>query len=216
MQAWPISFSVPTHTALEIKTRSKLVHIESSTDLGLVGVIKKNDPLFIWDQELYGPYGLEAARVYLVAMWRKPIWESIQLWARSSRRWGERERQILLMLLKLDYHMCLCWKNFSLSSYMSFTLSLPQQSQHLRYHMCGSFPHPAVLCDTSWVSYTLTEVWQYLTGESTRSHRLRAKSHQTVPGFRWHLQVLGPHITHNFNLTQLQIRVSHDSHFRFK
>ena len=48
-------------------------------------------------------------------------------------------------------------------------------------------------CDTSLMSYNLTQFWHHLLGESTRSHMLRPQSCKTVPAlhhFRCHSQVV--------------------------
>lgn len=36
-------------------------------------------------------------------------------------------------------------------------------------------PHQAILCDTDWASYLLTQFWHYLLGTNVRSHRFRAQ-----------------------------------------
>ena len=45
----------------------------------------------------------------------------------------------------------------------------------------GIFPHQMILCDTSWVSYNLTQFWNCLPGDSIRFHKLRAQPCQTAP-----------------------------------
>ena len=45
----------------------------------------------------------------------------------------------------------------------------------------GFFSHQAIFCDTSWVSYNLTQFLYYSPGVSNRSHKLRAHYHETAP-----------------------------------
>ena len=55
------------------------------------------------------------------------------------------------------------------------------------------FPHNMQSCDTSFMSYNLTQFWHRLLGDSTRSHMLKAQSYSTAPPlhhFRCHSQVV--------------------------
>lgn len=82
---------------------------------------------------------------------------------------------------------------------------------HLRSpNVCVFSPYIKQFCNISWVSYNLTQFWHYLPGDSVTSHRLRAEFHKTAPHFRCQLQVVDPQVTHNFSLSWLQIRGSHD------
>ena len=79
------------------------------------------------------------------------------------------------------------------------------------HQMCVFFsPHIKQFCNISWVSYNLTQFWHCLPGDSITSHRLRAEFHKTAPHFRCQSQVVDPQVTHNFSLSWLQIRGSHD------
>ena len=57
------------------------------------------------------------------------------------------------------------------------------------------FPHTEQSCDTSWVSYSLTQLEHCLPGNSIRPHRLRAQSHKTTAHFRCQWQVVGSQVT---------------------
>lgn len=54
----------------------------------------------------------------------------------------------------------------------------------------GHSPHQAILCDTNWVSYNLIHISHYLPGDSVRSHRIKAQSHEIASHFRCQSQVL--------------------------
>lgn len=43
------------------------------------------------------------------------------------------------------------------------------------------FPHIKQICDTSCVSYNLSQLWHYLPANGIRSHRLRSKSQMIAP-----------------------------------
>lgn len=45
----------------------------------------------------------------------------------------------------------------------------------------GGFPSQATLCDTSWVSYNLTQFWHALPGDGIVSHRWRTYSSRSAP-----------------------------------
>ena len=71
---------------------------------------------------------------------------------------------------------------------------------------CLGFPLTRQLCNTSWMSCSLTQLWRCLSWDGVRSHGLRAQSHETVPSHSG-----GPQVTHSFWTTWLQIRGSHNS-----
>ena len=103
----------------------------------------------------------------------------------------------LYMLLLLDFGGCISqdspWKQRQgegenefekiYSSLLVSFLTMTQNTHNTLITLIPSmwlvFPCQAILCDTSWVSYTLTEFWHYLPGESIGSHWLRAQSHKT-------------------------------------
>lgn len=83
----------------------------------------------------------------------------------------------------------------------------------LKPDVYGVFPHHAILSDTSWGFYNVTQFKHHLPGDGISSHRLRAHSHRTAP--------------HHFrSWSQIQVVIcaskwlaikisSHDSLFRF-
>ena len=56
------------------------------------------------------------------------------------------------------------------------------------HQMCRGFPHTKHFCNTSWVSYNLTQFWHYLPRDRVRSHRLRAQSYKTAPHHHFRCQ----------------------------
>lgn len=61
------------------------------------------------------------------------------------------------------------------------TLRLSLCLQYFWHQLCAGFPHTKQFCNTDWVSYSLTQFWRYLPGDSIRSHRLRPQFHKTAP-----------------------------------
>ena len=71
------------------------------------------------------------------------------------------------------------------------------------------FPHQAILCDTCWVFYSLSQFWNYLPGHSFILHRIRAECHEIALLLQKPIASRSL-VTHNCWLTQLQIRGFHD------
>lgn len=70
--------------------------------------------------------------------------------------------------------------------------------------------HQAIPCDTSSVSYSLTQLGHCLPADSVRSHGLGAQSHKTAPTLlKIQLQVVGHQITHNSVWFGYKLRGSH-------
>ena len=87
--------------------------------------------------------------------------------------------------------------------WVSLTLTLVPHSQNFWHQIVWSFAHTKQFCETSCMSYNLTQFWHCLTGDSIRSHRLRAQPHKTAPHVSGQPQVLGPQVSYNFCLTCL-------------
>ena len=69
-------------------------------------------------------------------------------------------------------------------------------------------PHQAILCNTSWVSYNLTQFWHCLLGGRVRSRRWRAQCAPTP--LQMPVAAVAPQVAHEFCLTWLQIAGSRD------
>ena len=95
-----------------------------------------------------------------------------------------------------------------------YSCSTDTHTTLLRPGVCGVFPTKQS-CNTSWVSYHLTQFWHSLPGDSVRFHRVRTQFHKTAPHFRCQSQVVGPQGTHNFCPTWPQITSSHNLHLGF-
>lgn len=78
-----------------------------------------------------------------------------------------------------------------LAHYYHTTLLIP--------NMWDFFPQKqAIICNTGWVPYDLTQYWHDLPGDNIRSLMLGDWSYKTTPHFRCQPQVVDPQKTHNF------------------
>lgn len=84
----------------------------------------------------------------------------------------------------------------------------------LKPDVYGVFPHHAILWDTSWWFYNVTQFKHHLPGDGISSHKLRSQSHSTAPyHFRSWSQIQVVICASKW----LAIKIgSHDSLFRFK
>ena len=63
---------------------------------------------------------------------------------------------------------------------VSLTLTVLPHSQNFWQQMWGVSPHQAI-CNTSCMSYNLTQFWHCLPGGNIKFHWLKAQSHKTAP-----------------------------------
>lgn len=90
----------------------------------------------------------------------------------------------------------------------------------LRHQIHGEFSHIEGFCNTSWVSYNLTQFWYYPPVYSIRSHRVSAQSHKPplftcafeTSAKNWKLPQSLPHVNLLEQLMKLRKRV----HLLFK
>ena len=69
---------------------------------------------------------------------------------------------LLIQVLKVRPNLSCSWKDSG--------------AKHYVYVLGGGALHQAILCDTSWVSYNVTQFWCYLPGDGIRFYRLRVQS----------------------------------------
>lgn len=72
----------------------------------------------------------------------------------------------------------------------SFTAHTKQNSDHQTRDAFSR--HQAILCDTTWASYSSTQFWGHLPRESVSSHRLKAQSFRTAPAPQTHFRHQSP------------------------
>lgn len=115
-------------------------------------------------------------------------------------------RRYIFLLLHVSYNFYwmniifwvfgFCWVGKTLL-YFFFTLLTQLPHFPSAHQICQVFfsPHIKQFSDTSWLSYSVTQIWHYLSRDSISSRRLRAQPHKIAPlQLQMLLQVPGCHL----------------------